>query len=242
MALHPQAGNRAFSVQPPGSRKRLADVLPSDALARLRNALSPGVGAAAAADAAAPVAPAAPDTAAAAAAPSEGVTSVTLAALGLRGGGARGARRPTLRALRAQDRASARAYALLYPPSPLRAPAPVLFAVVSLAGKQFKVTPGDCINAERLRGPLSAVGDHFSLPALLVASRDATLVGRPAVQGAAVRCAVEEHAADVKVIVFKKKRRKRYQKIAGHRRMVTRVRILGIDCAGGTPDAPLRAY
>ena len=53
--------------------------------------------------------------------------------------------------------------------------------------------------------------------------------GRPTVPGAHVRVVVEEQALDRKVLVFKKRRRKRYRKTIGHRRKITRVRISEIS-------------
>ena len=101
------------------------------------------------------------------------------------------------------------------------------FAVVTVGGQQYKVVAGDIINAERL--PSAAVGDALALEPLLVGSRDATLVGRPTVPGALVRLVVQEHVQDAKVVVFKKKRRKRYQKLQGHRREVTRLRVEAVE-------------
>jgi large subunit ribosomal protein L21 len=100
--------------------------------------------------------------------------------------------------------------------------------VVALGGTQYKVTPGDLINAEHVRG--SEVGTELMLRRVLaVGSAGTTVLGRPTVPGAVVRVAVEEHALDRKVIVFKKKRRKRYQRTRGHRRLVTRLRVLAVE-------------
>jgi ribosomal protein L21 len=100
---------------------------------------------------------------------------------------------------------------------------PSLFAIISLAGKQFKVSPGDIVIADRLKN--IAVASELSLSPHIVGSPTKTLVGRPVVQGASVICIVESHELDEKVIVFKKKRRKRYQRTQGHRREISRIRI-----------------
>ena len=111
-----------------------------------------------------------------------------------------------------------------------------LFAVVNLGATQYKVTAGDVICAERL--PSAVVGSVLRLSDVaLVGSRERTLVGRPLVPGAAVRVAVEEQARDRKVIVFKKRRRKRYQKTQGHRRHVTRLRVLDVELPPGGLEA-----
>lgn len=103
------------------------------------------------------------------------------------------------------------------------------FAVIGLGGTQYKVTPGDVINAERIKGV--EVGQTLTLTDVRVVGTAArTVLGRPTVPGAAVRCVVEEHALDRKVVVYKKRRRKRYQRTAGHRRMVTRLRVQEVAC------------
>lgn len=109
-----------------------------------------------------------------------------------------------------------------------------LFAVVHIGGRQYKVTPGDIVTAECL--PDAAVGSVVELPpsdVALLASRTRTVLGRPFVPGARVRLGVEEQTRDAKVIVFKKNRRKRYQKTQGHRRLVTRLRVLSVAVEGG---------
>ena len=110
-----------------------------------------------------------------------------------------------------------------------------MFAVISLGGTQYKVTPGDIINAEHIRG--AEVGSTLSVDAVhAVGSVGSSVLGRPVVPGAVVLLIVEEQTLDKKVVVFKKKRRKRYQRTQGHRRMVTRLRVDSISCdlAGGT--------
>jgi len=103
-----------------------------------------------------------------------------------------------------------------------------LFAIISLAGKQFKVSPGDIVVADRLKNV--AVATELALSPHIVGSPTTTIVGRPVVQGATVMCVVESHELDEKVIVFKKKRRKRYQRTQGHRREISRIRIDKIVC------------
>jgi large subunit ribosomal protein L21 len=112
------------------------------------------------------------------------------------------------------------------PPSP-----PALFAVVSLGGKQYKVCAGDVIHAEKLRH--TPVATELRVSPHVVGSPTTTLLGRPTVQGATVVLRVESHELDRKLIVFKKKRRKRYQRTQGHRREVSRVRVAEIICDVG---------
>lgn len=63
----------------------------------------------------------------------------------------------------------------------------------------------------------------------MIGSPELTRVGRPWVEGANVKCEVEEQTKDAKVIIFKKKRRKGYKRKNGFRREVTVLRVLGID-------------
>ena len=71
-----------------------------------------------------------------------------------------------------------------------------------------------------------SAGESFLMDhVLLVGTKDYTSVGRPYVSSAKVLCTVEEVTKTEKVIVFKKRRRKGYQKNQGHRQDVTMVRI-----------------
>mmetsp|Transcript_18266 Transcript_18266/g.31117 ORF Transcript_18266/g.31117 Transcript_18266/m.31117 type:complete len:314 (-) Transcript_18266:63-1004(-) len=110
------------------------------------------------------------------------------------------------------------------------APAGGMFAVISLAGSQHKVTVDDVLVVNRLK-PVSeyAVGTTKTLTdVLVVGSSHKTLVGLPIVSGAEVDVMVEEITKDAKVIVFKKRRRKHSQRKNGFRRDVTMLRILDI--------------
>ncbi|GIL91256.1 hypothetical protein Vretimale_9947 [Volvox reticuliferus] len=120
------------------------------------------------------------------------------------------------------------------------------FAVVQLAGTQFKVTTDDIIFVNQL--PDVEVNDVLALDrVMLLGSRAETIVGRPYVPGATVLAAVEEHFRDGKVHVFKKKRRKRYKKYQAPRPNLTTLRILqvrGIIPASGdelamVPELPI---
>eukprot|EP00249_Psilotum_nudum_P001795 c14474_g1_i1 orf=242-1045(+) len=105
---------------------------------------------------------------------------------------------------------------------------PKSFAVVQVGSHQFKVSPGDCIYTEKLTH--ANVNDKLRLEnVLLLGSKSKTIVGRPTVPKAYVHAAVEEHALDAKVIIFKKKRRKNYRRTRGHRQELTRLRILEVE-------------
>jgi large subunit ribosomal protein L21 len=103
-----------------------------------------------------------------------------------------------------------------------------VFAVVEIAGTQYKVTPDDLIITEKIRGV--DVNDKIRLnKVLLLGSKTETIIGRPYVEEASVTAAVEEQFLDGKVIVFKKRRRKNSRRTNGHRQPLTSLRILSID-------------
>ena len=98
-----------------------------------------------------------------------------------------------------------------------------MYAVVSLAGKQFTVKPD-----ENIRVPLLdvEVGSVISCDdVLLFSDGDDVRVGQPKVDGVKVTAEVVEHGRDRKIIVFKKKRRKGYRRKNGHRQGFTLLKI-----------------
>lgn len=98
-----------------------------------------------------------------------------------------------------------------------------MFAVVTIAGQQFKVSQGDEIFVHQLEGN---EGDSVSFSdVLLVSSDSGTTVGTPTVSGASVNATILGHQKGDKVFVFKKKRRKGYQKRNGHRQSFTKIKI-----------------
>lgn len=102
-----------------------------------------------------------------------------------------------------------------------------VFAVVELAGTQYKVTADDLIITEKLPGV--DVNDKIRLNrVLLLGSTTETVIGRPTVEGASVIAAVEEQFLDGKVLVFKKRRRKNSRRLNGHRQPLTSLRVLDV--------------
>ncbi len=100
-----------------------------------------------------------------------------------------------------------------------------MFAVVEIAGQQFKVEEGQEIFVHRLEGN---TGDNVTFENVLLVDRDGSVdVGTPHVS-AKVNASIVEHLKGDKVIVFKKKRRKGYQKSNGHRQSLTKIKIEGI--------------
>jgi large subunit ribosomal protein L21 len=99
----------------------------------------------------------------------------------------------------------------------------IMYAIVNIAGKQFKVTKDQQIFAPRLEGES---GDKVEFDKVLLVENDGKInVGSPNVKGAMVSGKIVEHLKGDKVIVFKKKRRKGYKVKNGHRQQFTKLII-----------------
>jgi large subunit ribosomal protein L21 len=101
-----------------------------------------------------------------------------------------------------------------------------MYAVVEIAGAQYKVSPSEKLYVPRLP---NEVGSDLKIDkVLLLADDTAVKVGSPMVEGASVGAKVLAHVKDEKVIVFKKKRRKGYRVKNGHRQQYTQIEITSI--------------
>ncbi|MBO5407184.1 MAG: 50S ribosomal protein L21 [Bacteroidales bacterium] len=101
-----------------------------------------------------------------------------------------------------------------------------MYAIVDIAGQQFKVEAGKKIYVHRLQ---DEVGASISFEKVLLTDNEgAVKVGAPYVEGAVVKATVLDHVKGNKVLVFKKKRRKGYQKMNGHRQCLTQIQIESI--------------
>jgi large subunit ribosomal protein L21 len=101
-----------------------------------------------------------------------------------------------------------------------------MYAIVEIAGQQFKVEKDQRVFVNRLE---AKEGDKLDFDrVLLTDDKGKVNVGAPAIDGAKVSAKVERHLKGDKVIVFKKKRRKGYQKKNGHRQYLTELTITGI--------------
>ena len=111
-----------------------------------------------------------------------------------------------------------------------------MFAVIRTGGKQYRVAKDDVIAVEKLAGKPGAV---VEIQDVLMIGDDgkAASVGAPVLDKAAVFAEVLDQARDDKIIVFKKKRRKRYRRTRGHRQDVTVLKITGISPTGQKPAA-----
>ncbi|MFT5169305.1 MAG: large subunit ribosomal protein L21 [Saprospiraceae bacterium] len=98
-----------------------------------------------------------------------------------------------------------------------------MFAIVTIAGQQFKVEEGQEIFVHQLE---ASEGDNVSFDQVLLIENDGkTSVGKPVISAASVGATVLGHQKGDKVIVFKKKRRKGYRKKNGHRQCFTKIKI-----------------
>jgi large subunit ribosomal protein L21 len=98
-----------------------------------------------------------------------------------------------------------------------------MYAVVKTGGKQYRVSPGDSLDVEKLP---NEVGEQIELDeVLLVANGSGAKIGRPLVEGAKVKATVTRQVKGRKVIVFKYHPSKRYRRKRGHRQHYTRLRI-----------------
>jgi len=101
-----------------------------------------------------------------------------------------------------------------------------MFAIVSIAGQQFKVEEGHQIFVHRLA---ANEGDAVSFDAVHLLDNDGKVtVGTPNVKGASIKASVLAHVKGDKVIVFHKNRRKGYRKKNGHRQSFTKIQIESI--------------
>jgi large subunit ribosomal protein L21 len=99
-----------------------------------------------------------------------------------------------------------------------------MYAVIKTGGKQYRVSPGESIDVEKL--PYD-VGEQIELDEvlLLVSSDSDSKIGQPLVEGARVKATVTRQAKGRKVIIFKFRPSKRYRRKKGHRQNYTRLRI-----------------
>lgn len=98
-----------------------------------------------------------------------------------------------------------------------------MYAIIRTGGKQYQVAAGDTLRVEKLQGE---IGETVELSdVLLVADGEKIRVGTPAVEGAKVVAKIVAQGKAKKVLVFKKKRRKGYRVLRGHRQLFTALNI-----------------
>ena len=106
-----------------------------------------------------------------------------------------------------------------------------MYAIVEIAGQQFKVSKDLKVYVHRLT---NEEGSKVSFDKVLLLDDNGNItLGAPAIEGASVEAKVLQHLKGDKVIVFKKKRRKGYKKRNGHRQYLTQILIEGISATSG---------
>jgi large subunit ribosomal protein L21 len=100
-----------------------------------------------------------------------------------------------------------------------------MFAVVTIAGQQFKVQANDELFVHRLAGN---AGDSVEFSDVLMTSDNGNITVGKAVKSIVVKAEIIDHSKGDKVLIFKKKRRKGYQKLNGHRQSLTKIKIQAI--------------
>ncbi len=101
-----------------------------------------------------------------------------------------------------------------------------MYAVIRDRGKQYTVKPGERVRIDRMD---AAEGDAIAFDEVLLVGGDDVRLGAPAVDGASVKATVLGEFKDRKIVVFKKKRRKKYRRKQGHRQRYTDVRVESIE-------------
>ena len=101
-----------------------------------------------------------------------------------------------------------------------------MYAVVTTGGRQYRVSPGDTIDVEKLTG---TVGDTVALTNVQLVGQGAEVtIGMPAVAGVRVEAQITAQKRGKKIIIFKHRRRKGYRRKQGHRQSLTSLQILAI--------------
>lgn len=97
-----------------------------------------------------------------------------------------------------------------------------VYAVIETGGKQYKVSEGDVLKIERLSAD---AGSTITFDKVLALGGDNGLTVSP---GAAVTAEIIEHFRGPKLVAYKKKRRKGYERKVGHRQELTKVKITAL--------------
>ena len=107
-----------------------------------------------------------------------------------------------------------------------------MYAIVNILGKQFKAEEGKKASVPKLTGE---IGDEITFDqVLLIKDGDSTLVGNPILSGASISAHLVEHKRSRKILVYKKKRRKGYQRKNGHRQWYSEIKFVKIELPNAT--------
>lgn len=114
-----------------------------------------------------------------------------------------------------------------------------MYAIVEIAGQQFKVAKDQKVYVHRLQGEEGSKVTFDNV--LLLDDNGKVSIGAPAIEGASVTAQILSHLKGDKVIVFKKKRRKGYRKKNGHRQYLSEIQIESIATTGAKKSAKAAA-
>ena len=104
-----------------------------------------------------------------------------------------------------------------------------MYAIVKISGKQYRVSEGDTI---KVSSQDWKVGDRVKYDQVLLADNGKNIeVGTPKVNGASVTVEILEHNRDKKLLIYKKKRRKGYQRKNGHRQGYTLLKVNNLQAS-----------
>ena len=105
---------------------------------------------------------------------------------------------------------------------------PTTYAVIRTGGKQYRVAQGQTLRVEKIE---KDAGAEVSFDVLFVKDGERIQSGTPTVSGASVTGEVVRQLRDRKLLVFKKRSKKGYKKLQGHRQNITEVRIKSVQAA-----------
>ena len=113
-----------------------------------------------------------------------------------------------------------------------------MYAIVNISGKQFKATEGARVRIPRQTGDAGTKVTFDNV--LLIHDGSNTQIGTPKVTGATVTATVIDHGREKKILIYKKKRRKGYQRKNGHRQWFTEVEIQKIKATATKTKKPAK--
>ena len=102
-----------------------------------------------------------------------------------------------------------------------------MYAIIKISGKQYKVISGARIRVPKQNGETGSSVTFDQV--LLIKDGDNTEIGAPTLKGASVTGTIVDHGRDKKILVYKKKRRKGYQRKNGHRQWFTEIEFNKIN-------------
>lgn len=114
-----------------------------------------------------------------------------------------------------------------------------MYAIIKTGGKQYRAEAGKLLMVEKLDRKL---GDQFDLEDVLMVGGDKPLIGSPLVKGAKVTVVVTQQDRGPKILILKKKRRKGFRRMNGHRQPFTQLFVLSISAGGETIKAENKAH